>query len=432
NLSAKKVVITPKNNVKKVRYAEPVTSSSNIKQVESSKTSDFNTHVLSPIGLKCSTGNFGSKHTCNKKNVRISQIPSRNIKNKVEAQPRNVNKKNHVVEAIHNVDVNHLKLNANFELICATCKKSMLDGLKCSTGNFGSKHTCNKKNVRISQIPSRNIKNKVEAQPRNVNKKNHVVEAIHNVDVNHLKLNANFELICATCKKSMLDGYPDCSMVSGLWMFKTHDMEPFLAHELFRHVRTDNGIEFVNQTLRVFYENVGISHQTSVACTPQQNGIVERQNWTLIEAARTILIFSKALLFLWAEAINTLCYTKNCSLIRIQYNKTPYELMQDKKLDLSFFHAFGALYYPTNDNDDLGKLDVKADIVLVVAAPRAVDLSDSFVSTSIDQDALSTRIPSTQEQEHSLNISQGFEESPKTPTFRDDPLHESLHEDPTS
>ncbi|GJU11852.1 retrovirus-related pol polyprotein from transposon TNT 1-94 [Tanacetum coccineum] len=68
-----------------------------------------------------------------------------------------------------------------------------------------------------------------------------------------------------------------------------------------RNVRTDNGTEFVNQTLREFYENVGISHQTSVAHTPQQNGVVERRNRTLVEAARTMLIFYKASLFLWAE-----------------------------------------------------------------------------------------------------------------------------------
>ncbi|GKE64024.1 integrase, catalytic region, zinc finger, CCHC-type containing protein, partial [Tanacetum coccineum] len=119
--------------------------------------------------------------------------------------------------------------------------------------------------------------------------------------------------------------------------------------------------------LREFYVNVGISHQTSVARTPQQNGVVERQNQTLIEAARTMLIFSKAPLFLWAEAINTSCYTQNRSLIRLRYNKTPYELMQDKKPDLSFFHVFGALCYPTNDNDDLGKLDAKADIGIFVS-----------------------------------------------------------------
>ncbi|GJV87485.1 hypothetical protein Tco_1531423 [Tanacetum coccineum] len=75
NLSAKKVVVIPKTNIKKVRFAKPLTSSSNIKHVESSKTSDSNTPVLSPIGLNCSISNYGSKPTCNKKNDRISRTP---------------------------------------------------------------------------------------------------------------------------------------------------------------------------------------------------------------------------------------------------------------------------------------------------------------------------------------------------------------------
>ncbi|GKC19024.1 retrovirus-related pol polyprotein from transposon TNT 1-94 [Tanacetum coccineum] len=81
-----------------------------------------------------------------------------------------------------------------------------------------------------------------------------------------------------------------------------------------RHIRTDNGTEFVNQTLREYYEKVGISHETYVARSPQQNGVVERRNRTLIEAARTMLIYAKAPLFLWAEAVATACYTKNCSI----------------------------------------------------------------------------------------------------------------------
>ncbi|GJV06811.1 retrovirus-related pol polyprotein from transposon TNT 1-94 [Tanacetum coccineum] len=267
------------------------------------------------------------------------------------------------------------------------------------------------------------------------------------------------------------------------------------------HMDLCNGTEFVNQTLHEFYENVGISHETSVARTPHQNGVVERRNQTLIEAALTMLIFSKAPLFLWAEAINTACYIQNRSLIRRRYNKNPNELMQDKKPDLSFFYVFGALCYPTNDNDDLGKLDAKADIGIFVGyasakkafgiynkrtrkiietihvtfdelttmaseqfssgpglhlmnpatsssrlvpnpvsqqpfheatALRAVDLADSPVSTSIDQDAPSSSTPSTQEQEQSPNISQGFEESPKTPIFLDDPLNESPHKEPPS
>nr|GEW46536.1 integrase, catalytic region, zinc finger, CCHC-type, peptidase aspartic, catalytic [Tanacetum cinerariifolium] len=191
-LSAKKVAVTPKTKIKKVRFVEPLTFSSNIKQVESSATSDSNTHVLSPIGLKYSTRNYGSKPTCNKKNDMILRTPSRNMKNKLKVQPRKVNKKNRVVEPIRNVDVTHSLLKVNSKLICATC-----------------------------------------------------------------------------C--------PDCSLISGLQMLKTYDREPLLAHELFQ--------------------------------------------------------------------------------------KAP--------------------------------------------APRAVVLANSPVSTSIDQDAPSTSIPSTQEKEHSLNISQG-------------------------
>ncbi|GJR20182.1 retrovirus-related pol polyprotein from transposon TNT 1-94 [Tanacetum coccineum] len=91
-LNEKKVAVTPKNKVKKV-------------------------------------SNCGSKPTCNKKNDRISRTTSRNMKNKVEAQPRKVNKKNIVVETICDVDVKHSLLNENSEPICATCKKSMFDGV---------------------------------------------------------------------------------------------------------------------------------------------------------------------------------------------------------------------------------------------------------------------------------------------------------------
>ncbi|GJX90738.1 retrovirus-related pol polyprotein from transposon TNT 1-94 [Tanacetum coccineum] len=86
-----------------------------------------------------------------------------------------------------------------------------------------------------------------------------------------------------------------------------------------RRIRTDNRTEFVNQTLREYYEKVGISHETSVARSPQQNGIVERRNCTLIEVARTMLIYAKALLFLWAKAVATACYTQNRSIIRLRH-----------------------------------------------------------------------------------------------------------------
>ncbi|GJR82839.1 retrovirus-related pol polyprotein from transposon TNT 1-94 [Tanacetum coccineum] len=87
----------------------------------------------------------------------------------------------------------------------------------------------------------------------------------------------------------------------------------------------------------------------------------------LNKTVRTMLIFSKAPLFLWAEAVATACYTQNRSLIHTLHDKTPYELVYDKKPDLSFLHVFGALYYPTNDSEDLGKLKAKADIGFFVS-----------------------------------------------------------------
>ncbi|GJX47319.1 retrovirus-related pol polyprotein from transposon TNT 1-94 [Tanacetum coccineum] len=94
-------------------------------------------------------------------------------------------------------------------------------------------------------------------------------------------------------------------------------------------------------------------------------------------------------------------------------------------------YDWDSLFQPMFD-EYFNPLTIAVSPVLVANAPRVVDLANSPVSTSIDQDASSTSTPSTQDQEHSPIISQGFEESPKTPHFHDDPLHEFLHEDSTS
>nr|GFB63445.1 copia protein [Tanacetum cinerariifolium] len=100
-----------------------------------------------------------------------------------------------------------------------------------------------------------------------------------------------------------------------------------------------------------------------------------------------MLIFSKAPLFLWAEAMNTACYTQNRSLIHHRYNKTPYELMQHKKPDLSFLHVFGSLCYPINDYEDLGKFYTKAYIGIFVgyAPTKKADDWDRLVQSIFDE-----------------------------------------------
>ncbi|GKD70829.1 retrovirus-related pol polyprotein from transposon TNT 1-94, partial [Tanacetum coccineum] len=601
--------------------------------VESFNTSDSNTPVLSSTGVKCSTSNYGSKPPGNKKNDKISQTQSRNKKNKVEAQPRKVNKMNRVVKPVCDVDVKQSLLNANSDILCATCNKSMFDGFhdKClldlvQNGNNRTKSAMKHKKQNIwkptghvftevrfkwkqigrtftivgnscpltmftstnvvppkqttshsddIQKPELKVYSKKPKYVKNIgsSKKAKIVES---KNANHSEPNQTWGSNATDIPPSsslVMTGFPDCTLVFGLRIFGNDQIARIigygdyqlgnviisrvyyvkgLGHNLFfvgqfcdadlevafrkntcfsleasktkswlwhrrlyhlnfstlnklakdglargiprlifqkdhlcsacalgkskktshqpkaentnqeklyllhmdlcglmrvasingkshhqcikniqvclkatvQNVQTNNGTKFVNQTLREWYENVGIMHQTSVAGTPQQNG---------------------------AEAINTACYTQNRSLIRHQYKKTPYELMQDKKSDLSFFHVFGSLY-PTNDHDDLGKFDAKADIGIFLtamafeqfssgpglhgmtpatsstglvsnlvsqqpfqeaAAPRAEVLADSPVSTSIDQDAPPTK-------------------SPKTPTFHDDPLNEYPNEDSTS
>nr|GEU62595.1 retrovirus-related Pol polyprotein from transposon TNT 1-94 [Tanacetum cinerariifolium] len=127
-------------------------------------------------------------------------------------------------------------------------------------------------------------------------------------------------------------------------------------------IRIENDTEFKYLVLKEYFDSVGISHQVSSVRTPQQNGVVERKNWTLVEAAKTILIFSRAPLFLWAEAIATVCFTQNRSIIHCHFNKTPYELINGRKPDISFLHVFEALFYLKNDREDIGKLGAKGDI----------------------------------------------------------------------
>ncbi|GJY91080.1 retrovirus-related pol polyprotein from transposon TNT 1-94 [Tanacetum coccineum] len=127
-------------------------------------------------------------------------------------------------------------------------------------------------------------------------------------------------------------------------------------------IHTDNGTEFKNATLKAHYEKLGIMQQFSTARTPQQNGVVERRNRTLVEAARTMLIFSRLLEFLWAKAVATACFTQNQLIIHTRHKKIPYELLRGRKPNVEYFHVFGLLCYPTNDCDDLGKMKPNADI----------------------------------------------------------------------
>nr|GEU57460.1 hypothetical protein [Tanacetum cinerariifolium] len=124
--------------------------------------------------------------------------------------------------------------------------------------------------------------------------------------------------------------------------------------------------EFLDQTLHAYFASEGIIHQTSVARTPEQNGVVERRNRTLVEAARTMLSTAKVPLFFWVEAIATTCFTQNRSLVIPHHEKTPYHIINERKPLVKFFHIFGSLCYIVRDDENLDKMKEKGDACIFV------------------------------------------------------------------
>nr|GEU74119.1 hypothetical protein [Tanacetum cinerariifolium] len=137
-------------------------------------------------------------------------------------------------------------------------------------------------------------------------------------------------------------------------------------HAQVRIVQTDKGTEFLNQTLHAYFAAEGILHQTSVARTPEQNGVVERRNRTLVDVARIMLSAAKVPVFFWAEAIATTCFTRNRSLIIPRHEKTPYHIINERKPSVKFFHIFGSLCYIVRDGENLDKKKEKGDACIFV------------------------------------------------------------------
>ncbi|GKA42946.1 retrovirus-related pol polyprotein from transposon TNT 1-94 [Tanacetum coccineum] len=104
----------------------------------------------------------------------------------------------------------------------------------------------------------------------------------------------------------------------------------------------------------------------STAWTPEQNGVVERRNRTLVEAARTMLSAANVPLFFWAEAIATASFTQNHSLVIPRHEKTPYHIINGRKPSVKFFYIFGSLCYIVRDGENLDKMKEKGDACIFV------------------------------------------------------------------
>ena len=124
-------------------------------------------------------------------------------------------------------------------------------------------------------------------------------------------------------------------------------------------IRSDNGTEFKNYTMNEFLSDEGIKHQYAAPYTPEQNGVAERKNRTLIEMARTMLDEYKSPYKLWAEAINTACHATNRLYLRKLKNKTPYELLIGRKPNVKYFRVFGCKCFILNKKSRLAKFAPK-------------------------------------------------------------------------
>ena len=176
-----------------------------------------------------------------------------------------------------------------------------------------------------------------------------------------------------------------------------------------RAIRSDNGTEFRNAVLNDFCTDKGISRQYSAPRTPQQNGVVERKNRTLIEAARTMISQSRLPIYFWAEAVSTACYTQNRTLINKDLDKTPYEVMANRKPSLSYFHVFGAKCFVLKE-EHLGKFDAKAEEGIFLGysleskAYRVYLINDDKLIESINVRFDDTKLPSLQKENESDSL----------------------------
>ncbi|GJS07266.1 putative ribonuclease H-like domain-containing protein [Tanacetum coccineum] len=171
------------------------------------------------------------------------------------------------------------------------------------------------------------------------------------------------------------------------------DFITFVENQLTKKVkaiRCDNGTEFKNSNLIELCGSKGIKRDYSVARTPQQNGVAERKNRTLIEAARTMLADSKLPTMFWTEAVSTACYVLNRVLVTRPHNKTPYELLSGKVPNISHLKPFGCHVTILNTSDHLGKFEGKADEGFLVGysahskAYRVYNLSNKKIEETLN------------------------------------------------
>nr|GEU71244.1 integrase, catalytic region, zinc finger, CCHC-type, peptidase aspartic, catalytic [Tanacetum cinerariifolium] len=421
-LGTKLMAVTSVNNNKKIRFTEHIPSSGNTPIKKSSTNVVSNKHVLSSTGVNLLTIASGSQPQVNTKKDKIQQTQIRAKKNKLEDHPRTVRPSLHNKKSVVNTkavsSVPNSKLNVNSDLKCATCNgclfsdnhdSCVLEFIKyvnarvisksakkpkfLGTDKFGNDHV-----AKIMGYGDYKIGNVTILRVYFVEGLGHNLFSVGNfcdLDLEVAFLQHTYfirnlddvDLLTGSRRNNLYTlSLNDMMASSPIYLLsKASKTKSWLGHRHLSHLNFGAINHLARQGLvrglpKLKFKKdhhcsacamgkAGISYETSVARSPQQN-----------------------------EAVATACYTQNQSIIRLRHGKTPYEILYNKLPDLSFLHVFGALCYPTNDSKNLGKLQPKADIGIFIGyAPTKRAFQ---IYSRLDQDAplpsKSQKTPETQ------------------------------------
>nr|GEX06197.1 hypothetical protein [Tanacetum cinerariifolium] len=356
--SEKLVAVTPINKKKTVRFVDTVTSLGNIPKVT-------NRPLLSFTGVNPSTSASGSKPSGNTKIDRVPRKPSSNEKNKVNVQSRKV--KSRLGYNLFSVG-QFCDLDLEVAFRKHTCFVHNLEGVNLLSGSQGT-------NLYSLFIGDMMVSSFISL----LSKATKTKSWLWHPRLSHL----NFGAINHLARHGLVRGLPRlkfekdhlCSACA-MGKIKKQSHKPKTKDQSRKTISSAHGSLWAYACCKCKCKKVGISHETSVAQTPQQNGIVERRNRTLVEAARTI------------------------------------------KPDLSYLYVFGALCYSNNDSKNLGKLQAKADIASVaslVPIEEALAPVESIVEPKTYKDALtpSCWIEAMQEELHEFKHLEVWELVPR-------------------
>ncbi|GJX99368.1 retrovirus-related pol polyprotein from transposon TNT 1-94 [Tanacetum coccineum] len=344
----------------------------------------------------------------------------RNKKNKVEARPRKLNKVNRVIKPLCDVDVKHSLSKANSEILCVTCNKSMFDGVhdKClldlvQNGNKRTKST------------KKHIKQNIWKPTGHV---------LTDVGFKWKPTGRTFTIVRNSCP---LTRFTSTNVVPP--KKTTSHSDDIQKLEIKVYSRKPKNVK-----------NIGSSKIAKIVESKNANHSEPNQIWrsTAIDIlSSSSLVMTRCTLRFEndqiARIIGSWDYQMGNVIISMFRTRASKDDPATSSIGLGSNHVSQQPCFPPI-RDDWDRLfqpmfdeyfnppTIVVSLISEAAALRAEVLVDSPMSISINQDATSTSIPSSQEQEHSPIISQGFEESPKTPTFHDDPLNESPNEDSTS